>query len=843
MATSVQNLRCDPVGDTVGRGPCRRGAYTRQCVHTIVHRAESLLKVAPSFAKPKVSKQDTADAAQLAQAYAVTGDERFGKRARDYLLWFARVYPTLPTTRQQGRFADSTLREGPFAVDCAMAYDLVAAAPFVSAADRSKIERDLLRTMGWECGHKCGHRNSSNWRTWAMAIESVCGFAIGDRQLIEEAVNGAWDPERNAYLYGAVQQIAHSFFSDGIHWERSAGYTYYTLSAMQYVLIPAKNSGMDIWQAPIPGVLEPFPGCAPHEEFGPPGPRSIKYGLDALFYLSFQNGSYATINDSGRGKLHMAPIFLNAYVEYQDPKYAWLIRSSGDFEEKPTAWQVWQPKGKSEVSFEKKDVHDGVGAYRLKTGPGARVALVQDVGVDAEKPTVVTGWVKVVSMKGASAHIRVNPAGEGKAHFTERIKEPGDWRQVRVEIPAGPSRLRLHVFVEAGEGEAIWDAIAVENGERGDPTANGGFDLHGSDGRRLSFWDLVHAPADVPEGRFSLADDAKIGLTGRHENGCTLFPVGGFAVMRADPVDVQATALTLTYGPYGSGHDHPDRLHFSLYGLDDILMPDAGSWGYEDKMHLTWANQTIAHNTLTVDETAQRPQGTSDSIWASEARQDHRVSGDLALFHPGKALKVVRTRCDTAYPGVEMDRTLCLVGPYVLDVFRCRSRENHTYDLAFHGEGKLDTGGPLPGETPVRFTKRGYAHLKDVRRVGFESGVAKADFLCGEKKSVRMSAVSPGPGAELYLAQAPVKGSGERSTVFVRQRGRDAIFVSVLEPHRGGPEATGVAVRRESQALVVEVERVEGIDRFTLEDALSGSVSLERQDKAGKKVAGETARP
>ncbi|MGM0494075.1 MAG: alginate lyase family protein, partial [Armatimonadota bacterium] len=322
--------------------------FTRLCVDEIVSRAEAAASAVDESGRP--TRHDFARTALLAQASALTGDERFGRMALERLLHAAEIAPELEPTRARGLFTDSTLAEGPLAVDAAMAWDLIAGAEWITEKQRAQIEDDLLRRIGWESGHRCGHRNSSNWRSWALAIVASCGFATGDRELIDEAVNGAWDPQRNAYLYGAVQQIAHSIFADGIHWERSVGYSYYTASALQWVLLAAENSGIDLWHAEIPGILGPFEGGANHEEFGPPGARSIKYMLDAQFYQAFPDLSFARINDSGTRRLAYHPIYELAWERYRDPKYAWLIsRERERDEDAPAWWSLWRPAGEGEA--------------------------------------------------------------------------------------------------------------------------------------------------------------------------------------------------------------------------------------------------------------------------------------------------------------------------------------------------------------------------------------------------------------------------------------------------------------------------------------------------------------
>lgn len=820
--------------DRIKADAAKGDAYTLACISHIRRSADACLAKKVKLYAAKPGRGLFSDAELLAQAFALTGDERYGRLCRQYLLALADACPKLKTTRASGRFSDSTLREGPLAVRAAMAYDLIAGAAFVTTADRHHIERDLLRVMAWECGHGCHHCNSSNWRSWALAIIASCGFAAGDRALIEEAINGVYDPKRKAYLYGIVQQLTHSIFSDGVHWERSMGYTSYTGSALMYVMVAAKNSGIDLWHAKLPGILGPFEGCAPHEEFGPVGDRSIKAFFDAPFYYAFPNGMLAKYGDSGSGQLSYHGMYELAYREYRDRKYAWLIsqRRLGA-SDALLGWSLWRPRGvpKSEVVTDQ--AADGRVAFRMVCSEGDRIALVQDVTVPADRRVRVSGKVKALRMAGASAHIRCN---FGKtAVFTNRVRKPGEWTTATVDIsPAaeakpGTSRsIRLHVFLEGGAGEVLWDDVRVTVEDSTTNVAiNGSFEADSPDGRRLSFWALVHHGKDVPPGRYDLSEDGTIGLSGRHLNGSTLFPIGGFAILRSNPTDEAATAVNFAFGPYGSGHDHPDRLHFDLYGLGQVLGPDAGSWGYSNPMHLTWANTTIAHNTMTVDETSQQPQDNSRSIWAGE-RGSQRVFGVLRLFHSGKHLKAVRATCDTAYPGVMLDRTLCLVGPYVLDVFRVSSSTEHTLDWAFHGLGKVSSGEKLEALVKTPFTTRGYSHLTQVRRGFPEAGTVRARFST-KGASLLLLHVQPA-GGEIALAEDPARSPSSATSCFIaRRRGRDAVFVSLLEPFTAEPTVRRVAASGRQGAVAVVVQYEGGEDRFTLADAVDGTVTVSRE--------------
>ncbi len=815
--------------------------YTRVCVDQLVQSARGIAG-GSVIAGEKPSRHDFARMRTLAQAYAVTGEERFGRVALDALLQAAEIAPTLEPARATGLFTSSTLMEGPLAVDAAWAWDLIAGAPWITDDQRERIEQDLLRRIALVSGHGCHHRNSSNWRSWALVCLASCGFAIGDRSLIDEAVNGAWDPDRNAYLYGAVQQISHSIFADGIHWERSIGYTCYTASALQWVLLAAENSGIDLWHAEIPGILGPFEGDANHEEYGPPGPRSVKYMLDALFYQTFPDMSTARINDSGTRRLSHHSIYDLAWARYRDPKYAWLIsRRRKKSDDAPGWWSVWRPAGEPTAEA-LEDAHDGAMGVRLCTPEGGRVALVQDVQVPADRPVVVSGWVKALQMDGGAAHIRCNFADT--AVFTDRVREAGDWRQVSCTIQQTEDaesgqqrRVRLHVFLEGGAGEVVWDEIQVRAGDDGYNYArNPSFEGRSSDGRRTDFFSLVHAPADVPEGHFSLAEDATIGLVGLNEGGCSNFPVGGFTLLRSDALDEDAPAVNVTWGPYGSGHDHPDRLAIAVYGRGRILCPDAGSWGYNNPMHLTWANQTIAHNTLTVDEVAQNPQGMSDSIWAGEG--DTRVFGEQHLFHPGEHLNAARFTCDTAYDGVSMERGVYLVGEYLVDIFRATSADQHLYDLPLHGPGQVTVDAALQALPEGALTARGYEHLANVRACAAPE-LLRATFS-GEEGALLMLQRPP-QGAQVIAAEDPRKSGSRTPCVISRVEGTEATWVSVLEPFADEPTVTDLSVAREGENLLVRVTHREGADELTVPTAVDRPVILRRMGQDGEGVAEEVA--
>src|SRR5207237_865719 len=80
------------------------------------------------------------------------------------------------------------------------------------------------------------------------------------------------------------------------------------------------------------------------------------------------------------------------------------------------------------------------------------------------------------------------------------------------------------------------------------------------------------------------------------------FPAAMYPILKAQP----DTWLCLKYCPHGGCHGHPDKNSFLLYSNKQITANDPGTSAYGVALHKEWYRATIAHNTLTVDETNQK---------------------------------------------------------------------------------------------------------------------------------------------------------------------------------------------------------------------------------------------
>ena len=300
---------------------------------------------------------------------------------------------------------------------------------------------------------------------------------------------------------------------------------------------------------------------------------------------------------------------------------------------------------------------------------------------------------------------------------------------------------------------------------------------------RLHKWPL-------PEGRFSIDENTKISLTGRHELASTVFPDTGVTVLRNR--ESTGAAIHLHWGPHSAGHQSPAALHVDLHGGGKRLTDSPRSGGYDDPAHLTWYRSTIAHNTVTVDEASMIPYDEDgDSIWRSDSSSEP-TDGELELFQPGDHFQACRVYNTNVYPGVRLDRTVILTSQYFLDVFRVLSEDRHQYDYAMHVLGKPEVTG-TPEQSPFG-SSNGYRHLRDVRKWTLSSGDCEVRWSC--KANLRTWLRIP-DSATLYTSNDPpdpeeghslggLQQLPSRSSIILRAVGKSEVFVSLW--HYAGPE-------------------------------------------------------
>ncbi len=185
-----------------------------------------------------------------AWAFALTGRRTYADHAAKVLLGYAERYRNYPYhsagrslrgwgSRSGGHLFEQTLNEASCMTrQVAPAYDLVHDA--LSDAQRARVREGLLLAMLANIDrNKAG---KSNWQTWHNAA-LLWGGAVAGR---EDYVRRALADPRN----GFAQQMRISVTSDGMWYENSWGYHFYTLMAMVEIAEGARRLGIDVWGHP-----------------------------------------------------------------------------------------------------------------------------------------------------------------------------------------------------------------------------------------------------------------------------------------------------------------------------------------------------------------------------------------------------------------------------------------------------------------------------------------------------------------------------------------------------------------------------------------------------------------
>ncbi len=211
-------------------------------------------------------------------------------------------------------------------------------------------------------------------------------------------------------------------------------------------------------------------------------------------------------------------------------------------------------------------------------------------------------------------------------------------------------------------------------------------------------------------------------------------------------------------------HVQPARLSMTLYVDEALYLVDPGLVSYDNPLYASWYAQTIAHNTLVVDERPQR-----------------RAPGKLLAWHQTDAYALVRAQCSAAYPGVTFDRTLLLYGDTLIDVFRAVGDDAYTFDLPLHFSKAL----VVPSRTrPVERigTGAGYEHLADAVQLLDRVDELYIDTAAGRRLHTAIHERSRG-----YYARSPGE-TRQRSThtLLRRRRGNAATFVTSYHALREG---------------------------------------------------------
>ncbi|TAL85604.1 MAG: alginate lyase family protein [Rhodanobacter sp.] len=312
---------------------------------------------------------------------------------------------------------------------------------------------------------------------------------------------------------------------------------------------------------------------------------------------------------------------------------------------------------------------------------------------------------------------------------------------------------------------------------------------------------------------------------------------GGLAIMRMGGADGQTLVMKNT--AMGMGHGHFDKLNWLFYDHGHPVVTDYGSarflnikvkqGGIYLPENTSWAKQTIAHNTLVVNET---------SDYGGNWHVGAKLPPKQLLFAVTGDTQISSARMVGAFKGVSFTRTLALLKdadlryPIVVDLLRVHGDKPARYDLPLHFAGHIAQLGFKTthdvAQRRILGKANGYQHLW-VDATSSPTGKQRTfEWLLGGRfYSYRFGASAPTSVivAELGANDPNFDLRHGQMTLLRRMDGqRDATFFSVLEPHgmyNGDTETTSGENSR-----IDDMVRLDGKDAQVIVLTLEGGKTL-----------------
>lgn len=290
---------------------------------------------------------------------------------------------------------------------------------------------------------------------------------------------------------------------------------------------------------------------------------------------------------------------------------------------------------------------------------------------------------------------------------------------------------------------------------------------------------------------------------------------GGIGILRYGN---EALTLVFKYAAQGLSHGHYDKLSYSLHEKGDEVLQDYGlarfvnieqkGGGNYLKENTTWAKTTIAHNTLSQDQT-KHFNGNYDI-----ASQHH---SELYFFDDSNEnVQVVSATESNAYPGTTMHRTMALIKDehfekaFMLDIMKVSSASEHQYDFPFYFLGQvLDMN--FQYESPKSLhplgEANGYQHLY-VEGKGKPSNNSTQFSWLNKGKYYTLSTVTQNSDELLFTrigANDPEFNLRREAAIMIRRNDADTTFVSVVEPHGSYSPVSELSSNPKSNIATVEL--------------------------------------
>ena len=323
-----------------------------------------------------------------------------------------------------------------------------------------------------------------------------------------------------------------------------------------------------------------------------------------------------------------------------------------------------------------------------------------------------------------------------------------------------------------------------------------------------------------------------LSLTDGSEGEC-----GGVTILRHRDTKSDDSMALLWYGQHGSDaklhsaldHGHFDGLHLSLFNNNQEFINDYGygRWvNIEPKFggryipeNITYCKQTIAHNTVVVDQVSQN-QGVT-AIAQQHFGEKHftllanEVSNEATNKTGDGKLQAMSAFARDYYTGVDQQRTVIMLEseqfekPLIIDLFRIISKEEHSYDYPVHYNGQI-----IRANFEYQSHKNistvgdayGYQHLWNLGQ-GKVEGSSLTTWLMGSSYYSLIS--SANKDSEVIFARTgandPNFNLRNEPMLILRQKAANHLFANVYETHGYFNEAIEASLNARGQVDSVTV--------------------------------------
>ncbi len=239
----------------------------------------------------------------------------------------------------------------------------------------------------------------------------------------------------------------------------------------------------------------------------------------------------------------------------------------------------------------------------------------------------------------------------------------------------------------------------------------------------------------------------------------------GLAVLRRPGCNGSPICAMMKYGPRGDPHGHPAKLNLALYAMGEEILLDPGLIRPSAPPYQTWAQTTIAHNTVVLNQRNQSPD-----------------AGRLLYFEERPEGVAALAESRGAYPGAILRRFLILTDHFLVDAFSVNAANTATMDWILHARGELTPPVTLQRRLKPLGEQNGYNHLTRIRSGLYTNAIPVFTFALPNGKRWHLWTPGDEDGTQLFVGT----GMGYRPddpVPFVLRRRETAhtLFLAILD--------------------------------------------------------------